>query len=527
MEQAVRNPDVKTLLLAMLVSALPGCATLQGAPDAIINLAGKSTQSNFQGKYLEQEEVRRHFALDRQHGQNLRLSYDGRSLPANEIRQQNLVVIPALQTYLQSIVVRLGKGWPGELPPLQVKVIDSYTFGPSADPYGNLFVPLGMLEGVESEDEIAAMLAHEMSHVLLRHHDRRLAFDQQRELLTNIATTAVIAATVADTRLQRGASQWTLISKDPQATQKVIGDTVLYTALANTFSDNVWNTAWGRAQEDQADLLGTDLLVKANYAPRGASHSLQRLEDFQGKQKPVLGSFLQARKGAMQDSLKRLDLNSFTQEIDTFLNQGLATTVTAVGEHLTRSHMSAQRRDTDLRQYLQREYDEQRYGRVDKRSWRKVRDNPTVKASLEAYRNAYGANEALGQKNLKDARALAQRALRSPVANQPGIRRSLFNVHMVAGERKQALAQLKAIGDWSLAGPGVYEQLINQHLGSGNADAALAAIEQAERHLGSEELFIVEKMLANKLKRNESEFRVLGEKCKEMPNRKDVCKKVA
>src|SRR5690606_12017350 len=82
MEQAVRNPDVKTLLLAMLVSALPGCATLQGAPDAIINLAGKSTQSNFQGKYLEQEEVRRHFALDRQHGQNLRLSYDGRSLPA-------------------------------------------------------------------------------------------------------------------------------------------------------------------------------------------------------------------------------------------------------------------------------------------------------------------------------------------------------------------------------------------------------------------------------------------------------------
>src|SRR5690606_15793451 len=157
-----------------------------------------------------------------------------------------------------------------------------------------------------------------------------------------------------------------------------------------------------------------------NYAPRGASHSLQRLEDVQGKQKPVLGSVLQARKSAMQASLNRLDPNSFTHELATVLNPGLATTVTAAGGHRTRSHASAQRRDTDRRQHLQREYDEQRYGRVDKRSWRKVRDNPTVKASLEAYRNAYGANEALGQKNLKDARALAQRALRSPVANQPG-----------------------------------------------------------------------------------------------------------
>lgn len=516
-----------TLIFVSLIAALSGCTTLKGAPDALINLAGRSTHDGFQGKYLAQQEVHSHFKLDPQHRQNLRLSYDGRNLPATEIRQQNLVVIPVLQSYLQGIVDKLGKGWPGELPDLQVKVVDSYAFGPSADPYGNLFVPLGMLEGVESEDEIASMLAHEMSHVLLRHHDRRLAFDQQRELLTTLASTAVIAAVVADARVDRGASQFKLLSKDPQGTQKMIGDTVLYTALANTFSDNVWNTAWGRAQEDQADLLGTDLLVKANYAPRAASHSLQRLDDFQGKQEPILASFIQARKGAMQESLQRFDLNGVAQEINVFVNQGLTTTVSAVGQHLTRSHMSVQRRDTDLRQYLQREYDEARYNRVNKRSWRSVRDNPTVKASMDAYRNAYGANEALSSKNLKDARILAQRALKSPVASQPGIRRSLFNVHMAAGEKRQALTHLKAIGDWSLAGPGVYELLVNYHLSNGNPTAALAAIEQAERHLGSEELFIVEKMLANKLKQDESTLRTLGEKCKQMPNRKDTCKKVA
>src|SRR3546814_4905138 len=116
---------------ALLLTCLGGCSTLKGAPDALINLAGQSTQSGFQGKYLEQEEVRSYFRLDPQHNHNLRLSYDGRSLPANEIRQQNVVLIPALQNYLQGIVERLAKGWPGEQPQLRVTVTDSYSFGPS------------------------------------------------------------------------------------------------------------------------------------------------------------------------------------------------------------------------------------------------------------------------------------------------------------------------------------------------------------------------------------------------------------
>src|SRR3546814_17907506 len=87
------------------------------------------------------------------------------------------------------------------------------------------------------------------------------------------------------------------------------------------------------------------------------------------------------------------DLNGFTQEINTFVNQGLMTTVSAVGQHLTRSPMSAQRRDDDLRQYLQREYDAERYHRVNKRNWLTVRNTPSVKATIHAYKHTYGAKE--------------------------------------------------------------------------------------------------------------------------------------
>lgn len=171
---------IAAVLGAATLAQLAGCQTLNGANDAFQNLVGPSTQSRLQGRYLDQPEVHQYYRLDPQHAGQLRLSFDGRTLPADEIRQQNLVQIPELQAYLQRIVVRLAKGWPGEAPALQVRIVDSYAFGPSADPYGNVFVPLGMLDNVESEDEIAAMLGHEMSHVLLRHHDRLAAFQSRK-----------------------------------------------------------------------------------------------------------------------------------------------------------------------------------------------------------------------------------------------------------------------------------------------------------------------------------------------------------
>lgn len=511
-------------LAVSTLSLLSGCQTLNGANDALMNLVGPSTQSRLEGRYVEHTEVRQYYRLDLQHAGQLRLSFDGRALPADEIRQQNLVRIPQLEAYLQGIVTRLAKSWPGQAPTLQVRIVDSYAFGPSADPYGNIFVPLGMLENVESEDEIAAMLGHEMSHVLLRHHDRLAAFQQQKELMTNVASTVVIAAMAKNTGLDRSTGKF--FSKDPLGTQKTIGNTVLYTALANSFSDNVWSTAWGRTQEDQADLLGADLMIRAGYAPRASSVSLQRLNDFQGKQKPLLVGFLEERQVAMTESLKKLDINATTRELQTLLNQGLGTAIASTGQYFSRSHMSPIERDDDLRQYLQREYKQQSRARVDRRSWPKVRDAATVQHSLQGYRDAYAATTALEQKKTPEAEAFIARALASPVSDQPGIRRAAFSLHMAQGNSRAALADLQAIQDWSLASPSIYDLMIGHHLRNGDPQAALAMIDKAERNLGSEELFITEKLMANRQLKANSQVQQVLRKCEQYPSRKEQCHKL-
>jgi predicted Zn-dependent protease len=515
------------LLIVLSGLQLAGCNTLKGADVALMNLVGPSTQSRVAGRYVEHTDVRQYYTLDPQRQSKQRLSYDGHAIPAAEARQHNLVDIPLLQTYLQGIVVGLSKGWPGELPPLQVRVIDSYSFGPSADPFGNLFVPLGMLENVESEDEIAAMLGHEMSHVLLHHHDRMAAFQEQKSMMIMVASAVVLGATAADTGVDRSSGTMKLISKDPLGTQKTIGKTVLYTALINAFSENVWSTAWGRSQEDQADLLGTDLMIRAGYAPRAATFSLQRLNDFQGKQKPLLGSFLDERKVAMQQSLQQMNINGFTKELDVLVSQGLTTTITAAGDYFNRSHMSPMDRDEELRQYLQREYKQERRARVDSLKWPKIRDAATVTAALKGYKDAYAANDALRQGKLNEAATFSKRALTSPVKDQPSIRSTAFNVHLAQGDSREALKDLESIKDWSLAGPSIYDLMISYHLKRGDPQAALALIDKAERNLGSEEIFITEKLRAHQQLKNDTQVQSVLLKCAQYPNRKENCKKLA
>ncbi|MNE52196.1 hypothetical protein D3C80_1468580 [compost metagenome] len=188
--------------------------------------------------------------------------------------------------------------------------------------------------------------------------------------------------------------------------------------------------------------------------------------------------------------------------------------------------MSPIERDDDLRKYLQREYKQQSRARVDRRSWPQVRDAATVQQALQGYRDAYAATTALEQKKTPEAAAFIARALTSPVGNQPGIRRAAFSLHMAQGNSRAALADLQAIQDWSLASPSIYDLMIGHHLRNGDPQAALAMIDKAERNLGSEELFITEKLMANRQLKADGQVQQVLHKCEQYPSRKEQCRKL-
>ena len=81
-----------------------------------------------------------------------------------------------LQEYLERIGERVLDAWPVPLKGYRYRfqVVDSDEISAFAVPTGYIFMTRGLLESLESDDEVAAILAHEIAHVESRHSWRSL-----------------------------------------------------------------------------------------------------------------------------------------------------------------------------------------------------------------------------------------------------------------------------------------------------------------------------------------------------------------
>ena len=105
---------------------------------------------------------------------------------------------------------------------------------------GNIFVTLGILALMTSEDHLAAILGHEIAHVTRRHLAKRKSSAAAKRVLGNIASIGSYYATGSNA-----------IS---QATGGLSG-----------YINEAWITGYGRNQELDADGVGLKYLVQAGY----------------------------------------------------------------------------------------------------------------------------------------------------------------------------------------------------------------------------------------------------------------------
>ena len=121
-------------------------------------------------------------------------------------------------------------------------------------PGGYLGVHLGLLAVVASKDELASVLAHELSHVTQRHIARLLG--QQSRQTPLMLGTMILAALAA--------------SKNPQAAQALtIGGQALVAQNQLNFS---------RDMEREADRVGYSLMAPAGFAPQGFVGMFDKLQ---------------------------------------------------------------------------------------------------------------------------------------------------------------------------------------------------------------------------------------------------------
>lgn len=186
---------------------------------------------------------------------------------ATEVRKQRTIIKdPTLTAYVNDVGQRLMASKEAKASgfPFTFEVVADPSINAFALPGGPMFINTGLLRAVDSEAQLAAVMGHEMSHVILRHGTNQLSKDNFIELF------AMLGGQIA------GSSGGML----GQLTQLGIG------VGANTVL-----LKFSRTAETQADIMGSHLMAEAGYDPiemakffdklnaEGGSKSIEFLSD--------------------------------------------------------------------------------------------------------------------------------------------------------------------------------------------------------------------------------------------------------
>src|SRR6185436_9235871 len=187
----------------------------------------------------------------------------GREAAAEVTKELPMLNDQRLEDYVETIGRTLANAIPPEFQHSEFRytfdMVNQKEINAFALPGGPMFLKRGMIQAAKSEAEVAGVMAHELSHVALRHGTAQATKAQKFQLgaiLGQIAGAAV------------GGTLGSIIG---QGSQIGLGTYFL---------------KFGRQAESEADLLGAQILARAGYDPRQMANMFKTIEAEGGSRGP-------------------------------------------------------------------------------------------------------------------------------------------------------------------------------------------------------------------------------------------------
>jgi len=152
-----------------------------------------------------------------------------------------------------AIVQQVGGQW-------EVVVFEDPTPNAFALPGNKIGIHTGMLSLIRNQDQLAAVIGHEIGHVLAKHSNERAS----QEMAVNSGLGIVQAVTAPQTALG-------------QTAVGLLGIGAQYGVLM----------PYSRVHESEADIIGVDLMAKAGFDPRQSISLWQIMDQAAKGQQPV------------------------------------------------------------------------------------------------------------------------------------------------------------------------------------------------------------------------------------------------
>jgi predicted Zn-dependent protease len=355
----------------------------------------------------------------------------------------------ALEQYLnetrRTLLTVSGKtGVPG-----RVVVLANPGFEAFSSPDGNVYVAMGLLESLESADEVSAILAHELAHVLLTHHSSDLLGDVQRkgQALYELGVGAKTAL----------AGQRTVSKGDSRNLTNV--------QLATDATDKLVLPAWSRGQEREADLLGVDLLVEAHVAGPAMVTMLEKLQAWEQANKESEDAFSERLKQASQRNV----------------NEAVGVVYQRLVDTVSVNHPKTSERIEDTAQYFEKHYGGRPSLEPQVGPWKAVRSRPEVAQVFANYKRAFSARRLLEEGKTQEAYVAARGAVAGRTATDAYPNWVLAHSAAALGRHGEAIEALRRAIASSEPVPLVYEDLIFAYERAGNIPVALSWTDHATK----------------------------------------------
>ena len=385
-----------------------------------------------------------------------------------------------LNGYLNSVLQRLVAVSPVPDVPARVVVLD-LQLSPVAQATkdGTIYVPFKLLAdmiaspNLATEDALAFLLAHELSHILHYHFRTDSVGDAVESV--KAGTELIYGALTAFGEATGKASSMTSAMDKVRSFYGRV-------EVVQFLEESALTPAFTRGQENEADLLAFDLVTEAGYNPEAAYDFLGLLRAYEEAAEAHREA---AQADAMQTQGDKTDLYAV-------LATGISTAITAGLTELRRNHATVMQRRADLGSYHDRWADEIADAEdVELRNlgWREgartegvdEADADTIRKLFANYEAARKAEAAIAVGDHDEAMVLVRQALSAPTEFNayPRIVAALY--HEERGDRAQAMENVRV----ALRGPGpsfpVYERFYRY---VGNREERLAVLEEAERVFG-------------------------------------------
>jgi Putative Zn-dependent protease, contains TPR repeats len=192
---------------------------------------------------------------------NIRDDVQAGQQAAQEVeRQMPILSDNSIQSYVSNVGQRLVAAIPQEFqhPEFRYsfKVVNARDINAFALPGGPMYVNRGMIEAARNEGEMAGVMAHEISHVALRHATAQATETQKAQI-------GSVLGQIAGAVIGGGLGQ-------------IIGG-------ASQVGFGAWALKYSRKYETQADILGAQIMARAGYDPRDLANMFRTIEQQGGR----------------------------------------------------------------------------------------------------------------------------------------------------------------------------------------------------------------------------------------------------